>query len=193
MEHTAKFFNAEDFYAENMWVNKESHIQHIDPWLPPTTPWGGEEWQRQFWNQTKFALVDLIFDHSGNLEIGADIEEADHFDGHIRRLIPHEGSNIHKLILLVNKKPPKFISNVKLEPDQFDTLQPPSAVPETLNSQLGLCHHMLLARERKESIIIDGADQPGEESRKATVSEQAMFRIREVLVQYCSVVSGDKG
>ncbi len=21
-----------------MWVDKDSHTQHIDPWLPPTTP-----------------------------------------------------------------------------------------------------------------------------------------------------------
>jgi hypothetical protein len=33
----------------------------------------------------KFALVDEVFCHSGNFEAGANIDEADQFDGHIRR------------------------------------------------------------------------------------------------------------
>jgi hypothetical protein len=77
--------------------------------------------------KTKFALVDEVFCRSGNLEAGADIDEADHFDGHIRRLLPNESSNLHKLLLFTfwafDKKPPKFISRAKPVAEQFDTSQ----------------------------------------------------------------------
>jgi len=45
--------------------------------------------------KTKFALVDRCFCHSGNLEAGADIEEADQFDGHIWRLLPNETAEVY--------------------------------------------------------------------------------------------------
>jgi hypothetical protein len=75
---TNNLFNVEDFEPENMWAGKDSRIQHMDPRLPPTTPWIGEELRKYFRNlKTKFALVDQVFCHSGNLEAGADIDEAD--------------------------------------------------------------------------------------------------------------------
>jgi hypothetical protein len=75
--------------------------------------------------KTKFALVDEVFCRSGNLEAGADIDEADRFDGHIRRLLPNESSTLHKLLFFAfwafDKKPPKFISRAKPVAEQFDT------------------------------------------------------------------------
>jgi hypothetical protein len=62
------------------------------------------------------------------LEAGADIDEADRFDGHIRRLLPNESAELHKLLLFAfwvfDKAPPKFISRSKPEDQQFDTSAP---------------------------------------------------------------------
>jgi hypothetical protein len=77
--------------------------------------------------KTEFALVDEVFCRSGNLEAGADIGKAVHFDGHIRGLLPNESSTMHKLLLFAflafDKKPPKFISCAKPVAEQFDTSQ----------------------------------------------------------------------
>jgi hypothetical protein len=80
--------------------------------------------------KTKFALVDEVFCRSGNLEAGADIDEADRFDGHIRMLLPNESPDMWKLLLFAfwvfDKAPPKFISRAKPEDQQFDTSAPAS-------------------------------------------------------------------
>ncbi len=58
--------------------------------------------------------MDEVFCRSGNLEAGADVDEADRFDGHIRRLLHNESEDLKVLLLFAfwafNKKPPKFIS-----------------------------------------------------------------------------------
>jgi len=75
--------------------------------------------------KTKFALVDDCFCRSGNLEAGANIDEADHFDGHIRRLLPNDTAEVHTLLLFefwaFDKNPPKLISRAKPDNDQFNT------------------------------------------------------------------------
>jgi hypothetical protein len=81
------FFNAPDFQPENELIDADSRIIDIDPCLPLATPWTGESLQKTFHElKTKFALVDDMFSRSGNLEAGADIDEADHFDRHIKRV-----------------------------------------------------------------------------------------------------------
>jgi hypothetical protein len=120
------FMNAEDFLPENEWANMDSRIQDVDPRQPPITPWSGEQLRKHFRTlKTKFALVDECFCRSGNLEAGANIDEADRFDGHIRRLLPNDTAEVHTLLLFAfwafDKKPPKFISRAKPENDQFDT------------------------------------------------------------------------
>lgn len=51
--------------------------------------------------------------------VGADNDEADCFDGHIRRLFPNESADLHMLLLFAfwafDKTTPKFTSQVKLE------------------------------------------------------------------------------
>jgi len=112
------FMNAADFLPENEWAQLDSRIQDVDPRQPPISPWTGEQLRKHFRSlKTKFALVDECFCRSGNLEAGADIEEADHFDGHIRRLLPNDTAEVHTLLLFAfwafDKKPPKFISRAK--------------------------------------------------------------------------------
>jgi hypothetical protein len=120
------FLNAEDFVPENVWAQHDSRILNVDPRSPPLSPWTGEQLRKHFRSlKTKFALVDEVFCRSGNLEAGADIDEADRFDGHIRRLLPNESADLHTLLLFAfwafDKKPPKFISRAKPESEQFDT------------------------------------------------------------------------
>jgi hypothetical protein len=120
------FMNAEDFLPENEWANMDSRIQDVDPRQPPITPWSGEQLRKHFPTlKTKFALVDDCFCRSGNLEAGANIDEADHFDGHIRRLLPNDTAEVHTLLLFefwaFDKNPPKLISRAKPDNDQFNT------------------------------------------------------------------------
>jgi hypothetical protein len=53
------------------------------------------------------------------------IDEADRFDGHIRRLLPADSPDMHTLLLFAfwafDKKPPKFISRAKPLEEQFDS------------------------------------------------------------------------
>jgi hypothetical protein len=116
--------NADDFLPENQWSYLDSRIQDVDPRQPPFSPWTGEQLQKHFQTlKTKFALVDECFCCSGNLEARADIDEADGFDGHIRRLLPNDTMEVHTLLLSAfwafDKKPPKFISRAKPEQDQL--------------------------------------------------------------------------
>ncbi len=120
------FMNAGDFAPENEWANLNSRIKDVDPRSPPLTSWTGEQLRKHFRSlKTKFALVDEVFCRSGNLEAGADVDEADRFDGHIRRLLPNESADLHVLLLFAfwafDKKPPKYISRAKPEAEQFDT------------------------------------------------------------------------
>jgi hypothetical protein len=93
------FMNAADLMPENEWADYDQCIFNFDPHLPPT-PWTGEELPKHFCNlKTKFALVDECFCQLGNLEAGADIDEADRFDGHIRRLLLNESSDVHTMLL----------------------------------------------------------------------------------------------
>ncbi len=90
------------------------------------TPWTGESLQKTFRElKTKFALVDDMFYRSGNLEAGADIDEADRFDGHIKRVLENESPTLHKVMLfsfwVFDKKPPKFILRAKPHHQQFDS------------------------------------------------------------------------
>jgi len=126
--------NADDFLPENQWSYLDSRIQDVDPRQPPFSPWTGEQLQKHFQTlKTKFALVDECFCCSGNLEARADIDEADGFDGHIRRLLPNDTMEVHTLLLCAfwafDKKPPKFISRAKPEQDQFDTSLSQSTQP----------------------------------------------------------------
>jgi len=96
----------------------------------------GEQLRKHFRTlKTKIALVDECFCHSGNLEAGADIDEADRFDGHIRRLLPNDTVEVQRLLLFAfwafDKKPPKFISRAKPEKDQFDTSLSALTAPPT--------------------------------------------------------------
>jgi hypothetical protein len=123
------FFNAKDFEPTNEWSDKDTRIIDIDPRLPPITPWSGEELRKYFRTlKTKFALIDDVFCRSGNLEAGVDIEEADRFDGHIKRILNNESNNMHMILLFAfwafDKKPPKFVSRAKPEHSQFDSSEP---------------------------------------------------------------------
>jgi hypothetical protein len=114
------------YSLENEWADLDSRIQDVDPRLPPTISWTGEELQKHFSSlKTKSALVDECFSFSGNLEAGTDIKEADHFDGHIRRLLPNETPEVHSLLQFAfwafDKKTPIFISQAKPTNEQFDT------------------------------------------------------------------------
>ena len=66
-----------------------------------------------------------MFSRSRNLEAGADIDEADCFDGHIKRILQNESPTLHKVMLfsfwVFDKKPPKFISRAKPPQQQFDS------------------------------------------------------------------------
>ncbi len=66
-----------------------------------------------------------MFSRSGNLEAGADIDEADQFDGHIKRVLENESPTLHKVTLfsfwVFDKEPPKFISRAKPLQQQFDS------------------------------------------------------------------------
>jgi hypothetical protein len=130
------FMNAADFLPENEWAHLDSRIQDVDPRQPPISPWTGEQLRKHFRTlKTKFALVDECFCRSGNLGAGADIDEADRFDGHIRRLLPNDTVEVQTLLLFAfwafDKKPPKFISRAKPEQDQFDTSSSASTAPPT--------------------------------------------------------------
>ena len=113
--------NAPYYSLENEWADLYSPIQDVDPRLPPTISWTGEELQKHFSSlKTKSALVDECFCFSGNLEAGTDIKEADHFDGHIRRLLQmklqkyipcfnlHFGHLTKKLPYLFHKQNPQM-------------------------------------------------------------------------------------
>jgi hypothetical protein len=90
------FFNAPNFQPENTFTDANLWIIDIDPCLPPVTPWTGESLRKTFCElKTKFALVDDMFSCSGNLEAGADIDEADCFDGHIKRVLQNESPTLH--------------------------------------------------------------------------------------------------
>jgi hypothetical protein len=120
------FFNAPDFQPKNEFIDAVSRIIDINPCLPPATPWTGESLRKTFCVlKTKFTLVDDMFSHSGNLEAGADIDEADCFDGHIKRVLENESLTLHKVMLfsfwVFDKKPPKFISRAKPPQQQFDS------------------------------------------------------------------------
>jgi hypothetical protein len=120
------FFNAPDFEPENTFTDADSRIIDIDPRLPPLTPWTGERLRKTFRElKTKFAMVDDMFSRSGNVEAGADIDEADRFDGHIKRILHNESPTLHKVMLfsfwVFDKKPPKFISRAKPPQQQFDS------------------------------------------------------------------------
>jgi len=94
------FMNIVDFLPENECADYDQRIFNVDPCFPPTTPWTGEELCKHFCNlKTKFALVDEGFCWSGNLDAGADIDEASRFDGHIRRLLLNESYDVHTMLL----------------------------------------------------------------------------------------------
>jgi hypothetical protein len=127
------FINASDFSPSNDWEKNDLRIETVDPSLPPSTPWTGEELRLKFrFFKTKFGLVDDAFCRSGNLEAGADIDEADRFYGHITRLMENEDANLHTLLMFAfwayDKKPPKFISQAKPVSDQFDTSAPRGSI-----------------------------------------------------------------
>jgi len=118
--------NTKDFAPDNVWVDDDSRISDVDLHLPPSPSQSGEQLWKHFHSlKTKFALVDEVFWWPGNLEVGADIDEADCFDGHIRRLLPDETAELQKLLLFAfwvfDKKPPKFVSHSKPEEQPFDT------------------------------------------------------------------------
>jgi hypothetical protein len=120
------FFNAPDFQPENDFVDADSRISDIDPRSAPALPWTGETLRKTFRGlKTKFALVDDMFSRSGNLEAGADIDEADRFDGHVKRVLENDSPTLHKVMLfsfwVFDKKPPKFISRAKPPQQQFDS------------------------------------------------------------------------
>jgi hypothetical protein len=113
-------------FAPDEWVDNDSRIKDVDPHLPPSIPWSGEQLCKHFRSlKTKYVLVDEVFCWSGNLETGAGTDEADHFGGHIRRLLPNYTGDVHKLLLFAfwafDKKPPKFISRAKPLQKQFDS------------------------------------------------------------------------
>jgi hypothetical protein len=67
---------------------------------------------------------------------GANIEEADQFDGHIRRLLPNDTAEVCTFLLFAfwafDKKPPKFILWTKPEKDQFDMSSSSTSTEPTL-------------------------------------------------------------
>ncbi len=73
----------------------------------------------------------------GDLEAGADIIEADHFDDHVCRLLPYDREEVHKILLFAfwafDKKPPKFFSCAKPVAEQFDSSQA-AATPATIDN-----------------------------------------------------------
>ncbi len=108
------FFNAPDFQPENDFVDADSRISDIDPRLAPALPWTGESLRKTFRGlKTKFALVDDMFSCSGNIEAGADIDEADHFDGHVKRVLENESPTLHKVMLFSLRSHPSLF----LEPN----------------------------------------------------------------------------
>ncbi len=42
------FMNADDFIPENIWAEKDSRLENIDPRVPPTTAWTGEQLRTPF-------------------------------------------------------------------------------------------------------------------------------------------------
>jgi hypothetical protein len=44
------FMNAEVFAPENVWVDKDSKISDMDPYLPLSPPWNGEQLQKRFYS-----------------------------------------------------------------------------------------------------------------------------------------------
>jgi len=178
------FMNAQDFAPENEWGKLDSRIQDVDPRSPPLTPWTGEQLRKHFRSlKTKFALVDDIFCRSGNLEAGADVDEADRFDGHIRRLLPNESADVHVLLLFAfwafDKKPPKFISRAKPEAEQFDTsVAAPAANAENSSS----------VKQRKKLRVEHNTDAlaravsslaPSQEEQEQRVQLLAQQKLRE--------------
>ncbi len=108
----------------------------------------------------------------GNLEAGADIDEADRFDGHIRRLLLNESSDVHTMLLFAfwafDKKPPKFISWAKPVDEQFDTSTEVSAQNVKQKKSWPVKHGEALAvavsslapskEEQKERILLLGEE-----------------------------------
>ena len=118
------FMNADDFMPENIWAEKDSRLENIDPRVPPTTAWTGEQLRKTFRTlKSHFAKVDDMFHISGNLEAGADV--ADRFMGHVGRLLPDESDDLHKVMLFAfwafDKHPPQFITRAKPQHQQFDS------------------------------------------------------------------------
>jgi hypothetical protein len=96
------FMNADDFMPENIWAEKDSRLENIDPRVPPTTAWTGEQLRKTLGTlKSHFAKVDdNMFCRSGNLEAGADVEEAGRFMGRVGRLLlPDESDDVHKIML----------------------------------------------------------------------------------------------
>ena len=107
-------FYWKDFDSENSWAEMDLKITDVDPQMSPTIPWPGEQLHKPFlYLKTKFVLVDEVFYWLGNLEVDMDINEADHFDGHVHRLLPSEKPELHKLLQFAfwafENKPHKFI------------------------------------------------------------------------------------
>jgi hypothetical protein len=62
------YFNATYFDPENSWKDKDSQVAEFDPQMPPAVAWTGEQLCKHFYSlKTKFALVEDMFCHSGNL------------------------------------------------------------------------------------------------------------------------------
>jgi hypothetical protein len=84
-------------------------LENIDPRVPPTTAWTGEQLRKIFRTlKSHFAKVD---------EAGADVEEVDRFMGHGGRLLPEESDDVHNIMLFAfwafDKHPPQFITHAK--------------------------------------------------------------------------------
>ena len=169
--------NAEDFATENEWAEKDSRIIDVDPRLPPSKPWSGEELRKHFRSlKTKFALVDEVFCRSGNLEAGADVDEADRFDGHIRRLLPNDTGDVHKLLLFAfwafDKKPPKFMSRAKPIQEQFDS----SAVASENNDSTE-------AKQRKKVRVTNDTEALAKAVSSLAASQEEQKERVQLLVQ----------
>jgi hypothetical protein len=137
------FMNANDYQPANDWAKYELRIVDVDPRLPPTTPWNGEKLRDEFLKfKSRFAKVDDIFHRSGNMEAGADIEEADRFYGHVQRVLEKDTVATHTLLQFsfwaFDKHPPKFMSRAKLLSDQFDS-SAPNNNPETTTTKKTCC------------------------------------------------------
>ena len=76
-------FNAPHWKPENLWSNKDDRIKDIDPRSPPPEPWSSEQLRKMFrYIKGLFTHCDDFNRRSGNLEGGANIDEADRFARH---------------------------------------------------------------------------------------------------------------